>query len=119
MATALNQTTDLLAANNDLTGIFGANEPTAIGMGRAIEQAGKAGQLVAIGFDGNADLQDMVKSGTLLATAVQGSFQMGELGVNAVADILAGTPVTDFIDTGVVMVTKENINTPVAQNVLY
>ena len=119
MATALNQTTDILAANSDLVGIFGANEPTAIGMGRAIEQAGKAGQLTAIGFDGNSDLQDMVKSGTLLATAVQGSFQMGELGVNAVADILAGNEVTDFIDTGVVMVTKENIDSPVAQNVLY
>jgi ribose transport system substrate-binding protein len=119
MATALNQTTDILAANGDRVGIFGANEPTAIGMGRAIEQAGKAGTLTAIGFDGNADLQDMVKSGTLLATAVQGSFQMGELGVNAVADILAGTPVTDFIDTGVVLVTKENIDSPVAQNVLY
>jgi ribose transport system substrate-binding protein len=118
MATALNQTTDILAAN-ELVGIFGANEPTAIGMGRAIEQAGKAGQITAIGFDGNSDLQDMVKSGTLLATAVQGSFQMGELGVNAVADILAGKEVTDFIDTGVVMVTKENIDTPVAQNVLY
>lgn len=119
MATALNQTTDILAANGDLVGIFGANEPTAIGMGRAIEQAGKAGQLTAIGFDGNADLQDMVKSGTLLATAVQGSFQMGELGVNAIADILAGNDITDFIDTGVVMVTSENIDSPVAQNVLY
>jgi ribose transport system substrate-binding protein len=118
MATALNQTTDILAAN-ELIGIFGANEPTAIGMGRAIEQAGKAGQLTAIGFDGNADLQDMVKSGTLLSTAVQGSFQMGELGVNAIADILAGKEVTSFIDTGVVMVTKDNIDTPVAQNVLY
>lgn len=118
MATALNQTTDILAAN-ELVGIFGANEPTAIGMGRAIEQAGKAGQLTAIGFDGNSDLQDMVKSGTLLTTAVQGSFQMGELGVNAIADILAGKEVTDFIDTGVVMVTKDNIDTPVAQNVLY
>lgn len=118
MATALNQTTDILAAN-ELVGIFGANEPTAIGMGRAIEQAGKAGQLTAIGFDGNADLQDMVKSGTLLSTAVQGSFQMGELGVNAIADLLAGNKITDFIDTGVVMVTKDNIDTPVAQNVLY
>lgn len=118
MATALNQTTDILAAN-ELVGIFGANEPTAIGMGRAIEQAGKAGQITAIGFDGNSDLQDMVKSGTLLSTAVQGSFQMGELGVNAVADILAGKEVTDFIDTGVVMVNKDNIDTPVAQNVLY
>ncbi|KPB00519.1 ABC transporter substrate-binding protein [Ahrensia marina] len=119
MATALNQTTDTLAANGDLIGIFGANEPTAIGMGRAIEQAGKAGQLTAIGFDGNTDLQDMVKSGTLLATAVQGSFQMGELGVKAVIDLLAGETVTDFIDTGVVMVTKENIDSPEAQNVLY
>lgn len=119
MAMALNQTTDILAANGDLVGIFGANEPTAIGMGRAIEQAGKAGQLTAIGFDGNADLQDMVKSGTLLATAVQGSFQMGELGVNAVVNILASHKVEDFIDTGVVMVTTGNIDTPVAQNVLY
>ncbi|MEH6655350.1 ABC transporter substrate-binding protein [Loktanella salsilacus] len=119
MATALNQTTDILAANTDLVGIFGANEPTAIGMGRAIEQAGKAGQLTAIGFDGNADLQDMVKSGTLLATAVQGSFQMGELGVQAVMGVLAGETIETFIDTGVVMVTKDNIDSPVAQNVLY
>lgn len=119
MATALNQTTDVLAANPDLIGIFGANEPTAVGMGRAIEQAGKAKQLVALGFDGNTDLQDMVKSGTLLATAVQGSFQMGELGVNTVIDLIAGKKVTDFIDTGVVMVTKENIDSPEAQNVLY
>ncbi|WP_299949514.1 ABC transporter substrate-binding protein [uncultured Ruegeria sp.] len=118
MATALNQTTDILAAN-DLVGIFGANEPTAIGMGRALEQAGKAGTITAIGFDGNSDLQDMVKSGTLLATAVQGSFQMGELGVDAVSAVIAGETVEDFIDTGVVMVTKENIDAPAAQNVLY
>lgn len=118
MATALNQTTDILAAN-ELVGIFGANEPTAIGMGRALEQAGKAGTITAIGFDGNEDLQDMVRSGTLLATAVQGSYQMGEMGVNAVASVIAGESVESFIDTGVVMVTKENINAPEAQNVLY
>lgn len=118
MATALNQTTDVLAAN-ELVGIFGANEPTAIGMGRALEQAGKAGTVTAIGFDGNSDLQDMVKSGTLLATAVQGSFQMGELGVDAVVSVIAGGSVESFIDTGVVMVTKDNIDAPEAQNVLY
>ncbi len=118
MATALNQTTDILAAN-ELVGIFGANEPTAIGMGRALEQAGKAGTITAIGFDGNSDLQDMVRSGTLLATAVQGSFQMGELGVNAVTSVIAGDTVESYIDTGVVMVTKDNIDAPEAQNVLY
>lgn len=119
MGTALNQTTDVLAANPDLVGIYGANEPTAVGMGRAIVQAGKAGQLVAIGFDGNQDLQDFVRDGTLAATAVQGSFQMGELGVKAVLDLLAGKEVAPHIDTGVVLATKDNIDSPEVQNVLY
>lgn len=119
MAMALNQTTDILAANSDLVGIYGANEPTAVGMGRALVQAGKAGSLTAIGFDGNADLQAFVRDGTLKATAVQGSFQMGELGVQAMLDILDGKTVEPFIDTGVVMVTKENIDSDVAKNVLY
>lgn len=119
MATALNQTTDVLTSNPDLKGIFGANEPTAIGMGRAIVQAGKAGKVVAVGFDGNEDLQNFVKDGTLTAIAVQGSYQMGEKGINAILDILAKKPVEKTIDTGVVLVTKDNIDAPEAKNVLY
>ena len=119
MGTALNQTTDVLAANADLKGIFGANEPTAVGMGRAIQQAGKAGQIAAIGFDGNEDLQAFVRDGTLNATLVQGSFQMGELGVKAVLELIAGNSVEAQIDTGVVLVTEDNINADEAKNVLY
>lgn len=119
MATALNQTTDVLAAHPDLKGIFGANEPTAIGMGRAITQAGKAGRVVAVGFDGNQDLQNFVKDGTLEAIAVQGSYQMGYLGVQSVVKLVAKQPVPEFLDTGVVIVTKDNIDKPEAKNVLY
>nr|WP_250811902.1 ABC transporter substrate-binding protein [Neorhizobium tomejilense] len=119
MATALNQTTDVLAANSDLKGIFGANEPTAIGMGRALKQSGKAGKVVAIGFDGNQDLQEFVKDGTLSAIAVQGSFQMGELGVKTVLKSINKEKVEKFVDTGVVVVTKDNIDKPEAKNVLY
>ncbi|MBP1842078.1 ribose transport system substrate-binding protein [Rhizobium petrolearium] len=119
MATALNQTTDVLAANSDLKGIFGANEPTAIGMGRALKQSGKAGKVVAIGFDGNQDLQEFVKDGTLAAIAVQGSFQMGELGIQTVLKVMNKEKVEKFVDTGVVVVTKDNIDKPEAKNVLY
>jgi ribose transport system substrate-binding protein len=119
MATALNQTTDVLAANSDLKGMFGANEPTAIGMGRALKQSGKAGQVVAFGFDGNQDLQEFVKDGTLAGIAVQGSFQMGELGIQTVSKIIAKETVDKFVDTGVVIVTKGNIDQPEAKNVLY
>jgi ribose transport system substrate-binding protein len=119
MGTALNQTTDVLAANPDLKGLFGANEPTAIGMGRAITQAGKSGKVVAIGFDGNADLQGFIKDGTLEAIAVQSAFEMGHLGVKTAVELIQGKKVDKFRDTGVLMVTRKNIDTTEAKNVLY
>lgn len=119
MATALNQTVDTLTANPDLKGIFGANEPTADGMGRALAQTGKAGSLIAVGFDGNQNLQDYIRNGILHAIAVQGSYQMGYMGVKAVAKIIAGEKVEKKIDTGVVIVTKDNIDSDEAKNVLY
>jgi ribose transport system substrate-binding protein len=119
MGTALNQTTDVLAANPDLKGIFGANEPTAIGMGRALVQSGKAGKVVAIGFDGNGDLQGFVKDGTIEAIAVQSAYQMGSLGVKTAVEAAQGHKVPKFRDTGVVMVTKKNIDSAEAKNVLY
>jgi ribose transport system substrate-binding protein len=119
MATAMNQTTDVLAANSDLIGIFGANEPTAIGMGRALAQAGKAGKITAIGFDGNQDEQAFIKDGTLQKIAVQSSFQMGALGVKTLLQVIDGKPTPKFVNTGVVMVDKQNIDKPEAKNVLY
>jgi ribose transport system substrate-binding protein len=119
MGTALNQTTDVLAANPDLKGLFGANEPTAIGMGRALAQSGKAGKVAAIGFDGNSDLQGFVKDGTIEAIAVQSAYQMGYLGVKTAVELNQGKKVPKFRDTGVLMVTKKNIDTPEAKNVLY
>lgn len=119
MGTALNQTTDVLAANADLKGLFGANEPTAIGMGRAITQAGKSGKVVAIGFDGNGDLQGFVKDGTIEAIAVQSAYQMGHLGVKTAVELIQGKKVPKFRDTGVLMVTKKNIDSTEAKNVLY
>jgi len=120
MPTALNQTTNVLASNPDLVGIFGANEPTAIGMGRAIAQAGLAGKIVAIGFDGAQQEQAFVKDGTLQAIAVQSSFNMGYLGVKTAYDAgIAKKKVPAKVDTGFIIVSQDNIDTPAAKNVLY
>ena len=119
MVTALNQTIDVLTSNPDLTAIFGANEPTAVGMARAIKERGFAGKLVAVGFDGNQDLQNFVRDGTLEGIVVQSSYQMGYKGVNTINKIIKGEKVDKFIDTGVVFVTKDNIVSEEAKAVLY
>ena len=118
--TALNQVTNMLASNPDLVGIFGANEPSAVGMGRAVAQAGLAGKIVAIGFDGNGVLQNFVKDGTLSAICVQSSYNMGYLGVKTAFDIaIAKKPAKSYVDTGFLLVTKDNIASTPAKNVLY
>lgn len=119
MITAMNQTTDVLAANSDLIGIFGANEPTAVGMGRAIKTKGLGGKLVAIGFDGDQNLQGFIKDGTLQGIAVQSPYNMGYLGVKAGMDAIEGKKLDKDIDTGIVFVTKENIDSTEAKQVLY
>lgn len=117
---ALNQVTNTLAANPDLVGFFGANEPSAVGMGRAIAQAGLAGKIVAIGFDGSSVLQGFIRNGTLQAICVQSSYNMGYLGVKIAYDLaIAKKKVPSYVDTGFLMVTKENIDSQAAKNVLY
>jgi ribose transport system substrate-binding protein len=120
MPTALNQTTNVLTANPDLVGIFGANEPTAIGMGSAIKNANLGGKIVAIGFDGAAQLQADIKDGTLQAIAVQSSFNLGYLGVKDAFDVAFNSKtIPATVDTGFLMVTKDNIDSQDAKNVLY
>ncbi len=117
-AKALNQMTDVLAANPDLKAVFAANEPTAIGVGKAIADAGKAGKIVAIGFDGAPILQDYVKKGVYQGIMVQSPYNMGYLGVKAAWDKIKGKSVKEFIDTGVFAVTTKNIATDQAQKAL-
>jgi ribose transport system substrate-binding protein len=88
-------------------------------MGRALKQTGKADKLVAVGFDGNQDLQDFVRSGTIQAIAVQGSYQMGYKGIQTVVNVIEHKPVPKQVDTGVVLVDKQNLDSQDAKNVLY
>lgn len=99
MPTALNQTTDVLNANKDIVGIFGSNEPTAIGMGRAVQEKGLTGKIVAVGFDGAPKLQELVKAGVLQGIVVQSPYNMGYKGIKTALDASQGKKVDAFVDT--------------------
>jgi ribose transport system substrate-binding protein len=88
-------------------------------MGRALQQSGKGGKVVAIGFDGNQDLQGFVRDGTIQAIAVQSSYQMGYKGIETLVNVVERKPVSKQVDTGVLMVEKQNLDSPAAKNVLY
>ncbi len=117
--TAGEQTGAAIDSHPNVAGFFAANEPTAIGMGRALKARGLTGRHVAIGFDGDRNLQELVRDGTIQGIAVQNPRRMGRLGVQAALDALEGKALPRFIDTGVTWVTRENLDSPQAAAVLY
>lgn len=118
VAKAMNAAQDMMTANPELKGIFAANEAAAIGAAQAIRAAGKAGQVKLVAFDGSEEEINGLKEGVIQALIVQRPFEMGNLGVKAALNAIAGKPVDKRIDTGVTIVTMENFNEPEIQKLL-
>lgn len=118
VAKAVAATEDMMTAHPDLKGIFAANEAAAIGAAQAIDAAGKAGQVKVVAFDASEEEINALKKGTIQALVVQSPFRMGHDGVKAVIDHIEGKPVEKRIDTGVTIVTKENMEQPEVQKLL-
>jgi len=98
---------------SEVNGIFCPNENSTIGMTKALRDIGKAGGKVKmVGFDaGSQSVLDM-KNGDVQGLVVQNPVKMGYLGVMTIVDHLQGKKVEKRIDTGVALVTKENMTQP-------
>lgn len=116
---AANQATDFISANPDLKGIWGANDQSAVGVAQAVKEKGKTESIIVIGFDNSDDIKAGLKSGVIKGTAVQMPSMMGSMGVQIVLDILNGKgPSEKAVDTGVTMITTDNMNEPANDAIL-
>jgi ribose transport system substrate-binding protein len=104
---------------DDVQGIFTPNESSTAGMLLALQDINKAGKISFVGFDASQAFIDALKSGQLHGIVVQNPFNMGYLGVRTMVDHLLGKPVEKMIDTGVMLVTKDNMETPDVQTLLH
>ena len=104
---------------DEVQGIFTPNESSTAGMLLALQDINKAGKISFVGFDASQAFIDALKSGQLHGIVVQNPFNMGYLGVRTMVDHLLGKPVEKMIDTGVMLVTKDNMETPDVQTLLH
>jgi len=101
-----------------IDGIFCPNESTTFGMLRALQDLGLAGTVRFVGFDGTDKIIEGLRNRELDAVVVQNPMQMGYLGVKTLAEHLQGRDVPKRVDTGVALVTLENVDSPEIQAVL-
>jgi ribose transport system substrate-binding protein len=104
---------------DDVQGIFCPNESTTAGMLSALQDAGKAGKVMFVGFDATQMFVDAMKAKQLQGIVVQNPFNMGYLGVRTIVESLQGKSVEKRVDTGVTIITPDNLDTPDAQALLH
>jgi ribose transport system substrate-binding protein len=104
---------------NEVNGIFCVNEPSTIAMTKALRDIGKAGGKVKmIGFDAGSQSVIDMKNGDVQGLGVQNPVLMGYLSVMTMVKHLQGEKVEKRIDTGVVLVTPENMEQPEIKDLL-
>ena len=104
---------------DEVQGIFTPNESSTAGMLLALQDINKAGKISFVGFDASQAFIDAMRAGQLHGIVVQNPFNMGYLGVRTMVDHLLGKPVEKKIDTGVMLVTKDNMESPEVQTLLH
>jgi ribose transport system substrate-binding protein len=104
---------------DEVQGIFTPNESSTAGMLLALEDIGKAGKISFVGFDSSQRFIDAINANQLHGIVVQNPFNMGYLGVKTMVDRLLGKTVERKIDTGVMLVTKENMQSSEVQTLLH
>ena len=70
------------------------------------------------GFDTSVQSMRDLESGDVHGLVVQNPVRMGYLGVKTIIDHLGGEPVAKRIDTGVVLITRDNMAQPDMQALL-
>jgi ribose transport system substrate-binding protein len=102
----------LLEQFPDVDGAYAVSGTGIIGFMMALKELDKAGQVKLIGWDAGPDAVQGLRDGIVHAIVQQNPEKMGYGGVKAVVAAIKGEEVKRMVDTGVAIVTKENMDDP-------
>lgn len=93
----------------DLEMIAGMNEYSAVGVGRAVSDAGVKDRIDVVGVDCSQEAINLMEMGVYKGIIVQKAFRMGYIGVEETIHMLNGDAVEKNIYSGCELVTPENM----------
>jgi ABC-type sugar transport system substrate-binding protein len=105
---ALNTADTIMKAHPSIKGFFAANDDMGLGIQQAVDTAGKTGQVLVMGMDGNADAFTSILAGHYSATVAQSPYAMGVMGVDACLAANEGKTVPAQVVSPTFLITKDN-----------
>lgn len=117
-AKAMAVTENVLTGHPELAGIFADNESSSAGAVQAVKARNNRNVKI-VAFDASEQLIDDLKNGWIDSLILQDPFKMGYESVKALALKLRGEKSPAEIDSGAVLVRREDMDTPRAKELLY
>ena len=102
-------TESIILKNPNIKAIFASNDNMGLGAMQALKDA-DMNDVVVVGFDATPDAAKSILAGEMTATIAQFSYNMGAYGVKYALELANGGTIDINIDTGTLLVTKENAN---------
>lgn len=115
LAMGVNKTEALLEAYPDLDAIFGVSAYGPVAPATVLREQGREGEIIVGGFDDLPETITGIKDGSVQFCLVQKAYKMGWLSIEKLLDLQAGKSVPEVIDTGIIIVTKDNVDSYMAQ----
>jgi ribose transport system substrate-binding protein len=112
-------TKELIESDNEIKGIIALNEPTSLGVAKAIDELNLDSKIKVVGFDCSIDEIKYIEKGIIKATVVQNPYNMGYTAVKNAVNIMNGYKMSRYIDTDSVIVNKENLYDPENEKLLF
>lgn len=110
---------ELISVTEGILCVFADNDQTGIGAARAVRKMQARDRVYAVAFDSAEEEISAVEKGDLKGIIVQNPFKMGYEGVKMARDAVYGLQIERSVDTGAEIVTKDNMNEPSVQKLLY
>lgn len=121
--TAAQQTAAALRAHPEISGLYGQNESTAIGMATAVREAGLTGKIPFVAYDADAKEVNLLKTGTFDALVSQGFYYEGFNSVQMLAKVARGTlkqsDISATTRSPIKLLTKDNVDAPDSKPFIY
>jgi ABC-type sugar transport system substrate-binding protein len=99
----------LLRDEPGVDGFFAANDQMALGVARAVADAGRKGRVAVVGVDGIEPALEAVQRGAMSATVSQYPYTIGRLGVEACLAAASGESLPAKVDAPIQVVTRRNV----------
>jgi ABC-type sugar transport system substrate-binding protein len=99
---------DLIAANPNLSIIWCNYDEAVLGAMKAVEDAGKTGEIIVGGFDGSPESLQAVKDGKINVMAIQPLYEHGTIVAQQMYDYLVNGVQPETVSTDCPLVTTEN-----------